>query len=137
MTYGGQVLDHGSSRSGRWLRGKRFRVTLWIAAFEGLLYVVHVLHWWEAVALAAIGVAFWWYAGRNNRVDLVRQVSWVFAVSQLLVLCVPIALAIVTAFAIGDRRAARDRGAHLPVHRASVAQTAAPILAVQWGVAKR
>jgi hypothetical protein len=101
MTYGGHVLDHGSSRSGRWLRGKRFRVTLWIAAIEGLLYVVHVLHWWEAVGLAAIGVLFWWYAGRNSRADLVRQVSWVFAVSQLLVLCVPIALAVVTAFAIG------------------------------------
>ena len=55
----------------------------------------------EAVSLAAIAVLFWLYAGRQNHSDLVRQVSWILAVSQLLVLCVPIALAIVTAFAIG------------------------------------
>ena len=101
MTSGSHVLEHGSSRSGRWLRGRRFRATLWIAAGEGLLYLVHVLHWWEAVSLAAIAVLFWLYAGRQNHSDLVRQVSWILAVSQLLVLCVPIALAIVTAFAIG------------------------------------
>ena len=101
MSYGGHVLDHDSSRAGRWLRGRRFRATLWIAAIEGLLYVVHVLHWWEAVALAAISVLFWLYAGRNNGSDAVRQGSWIFAVSQLLVLCVPIALLVVTAFAIG------------------------------------
>jgi hypothetical protein len=101
MSSGGHVLEHGSSRSGRWLRGRRFRATLWIAALEGILYLVHVLHWWEAVALAAVAVLFWWYTGRRNRSDVVRQASWIFAVSQLLVLCVPIALAIVTAFAIG------------------------------------
>ena len=95
------MLEHGSSRSGRWLRERRFRATLWISALEGLLYVVHVLHWWEAVALATIAVLFWWYTGRRNKSDVLRQASWIFAVSQLLVLCVPIALAIVTAFAIG------------------------------------
>ena len=77
------------------------RLTLWITLVEGLLYLVHVLHWWEAVVLAAVGVGFWWYAGRNNRSDLVRQASWIFAASQLLVLCVPIAFWIVKALAIG------------------------------------
>jgi hypothetical protein len=60
-----------------------------------------VLHWWEAVALAVISIMFWWYAGRGNRSDVVRQVSWIFAASQLLVLCVPLALAVVKAVAIG------------------------------------
>jgi hypothetical protein len=100
MSYG-HVLDHGSSRPGRWLRGKRLRITLWVAAIEGLLYVVHVLHWWEAAALAAIAVLFWWYAGRQHQSDVLRQSSWIFAVSQLLVLCVPIALTVVRAVAIG------------------------------------
>jgi heme O synthase-like polyprenyltransferase len=95
------ALEHGSTRPGRWLRAKRLRFTLWIAAAEGLLYLVHVLHWWLAVALAVIAVGFWWYAGRRHRSDLLRQASWIFAVSQLLVLCVPIALSIVTAIAIG------------------------------------
>jgi heme O synthase-like polyprenyltransferase len=99
--YGATAIEHGSTRPGRWLRERRLRLTLWIALVEGLLYLVHVLHWWEAVVLAAIGVGFWWYAGRSSRSDLIRQASWIFAASQLLVLCVPIALAILKAIAIG------------------------------------
>jgi hypothetical protein len=45
-------------------------------------------------------VGFWWYVGRTNRSDLLRQLSWIFAASQLLVLCVPIALAVVKLVAI-------------------------------------
>ena len=99
--FGAQAIEHGSSRSSRWLRERRLRITFWIAAVEGLLYLVHVLHWWEAVALAIIAVGFWWFVGRDNRSDTVRQASWIFAASQLLVLCVPIALAVLKAIAIG------------------------------------
>lgn len=99
--YGATAIEHGSTGPGRWLRERRFRLTLWIALAEGLLYLVHVLHWWEAVGLAAIGVAVWWYAGRTSRSDLFRQATWIFAFSQLLVLCVPVALTIFTAIAIG------------------------------------
>ena len=97
---GTHVIDHGSTRSGGWLRERRLRFTLWIAAFEGLLYLFHALHWWAAVALAIIAVGSWWYLGRSSRSDLVRQVSWIFAASQLLVLCVPLALGLVKAIAI-------------------------------------
>ena len=99
--FGAQAIEHGSTRSGRWLRERRLRFTLWIAAFEGLLYLFRVLHWWEAVALAIIAVGFWWYVARGHRSDAVRQIGWIFAASQLLVLCVPIALAVVKAIAIG------------------------------------
>ena len=94
------VIEHGSTRPGRWLRERRLRITFWIAAIEGLLYVLHVLHWWEAVALAAIGLLLWWFVGSSSRSDLVRQVTWIFAASQLLVLCVPLALALLKAVAI-------------------------------------
>jgi hypothetical protein len=99
--YGATAIEHSSTRPGRWLRERRLRLTLWITVVEGLLYLVHVLHWWEAVALAAIGLGFWWYAGRRSRSDLIRQSSWIFAASQLLVICVPIALTILKAIAIG------------------------------------
>jgi hypothetical protein len=98
--YGAQAIEHGTTRSGRWLRERRLRFTLWIAAFEGLLYLFHALNWWVAVALAIIAVGFWWYVGRSNRSDALRQVSWIFAASQLLVLCVPIALALFKLLAI-------------------------------------
>jgi hypothetical protein len=99
--FGAHAIEHGSTRPGRWLRERRLRITLWIAAAEGLLYLVHVLHWWAAVLLAAVAVLFWWSVGRAHRSDLLRQSSWIAAASQLLVLCVPVALAVVTAMAIG------------------------------------
>jgi hypothetical protein len=98
--FGTQAIEHGSSRAGRWLREKRFRFTLWIAAAEGLLYLVHVLRWWAAVALAVIAVGVWFYGGRTSRSDLIRQATWIFAVSQLLVLLVPLVLGIAKAIAI-------------------------------------
>jgi hypothetical protein len=98
--FGTHAIEHGSSRPSRWLRERRLRLTLWIAAFEGLLYLFHALHWWAAVALAVIAVGFWWFAGRSSRSDAVRQVAWIFAASQLLVLCVPIALGIVKLVAV-------------------------------------
>ena len=94
------AIEHGSSRSGRWLRERRLRLTLWIAAVEGLLYLFHALHWWAAVVLAVIAVGFWWFAGRSSRSYIVRQASWIFAATQLLVLCVPLALGLVKAVAI-------------------------------------
>ena len=76
------------------------RITLWIAAAEGLLYLFHVLNWWAAVGLAIVAVGFWWYIGRSHGLDTLRQSSWIFGASQLLVLCVPLALALVKAVAI-------------------------------------
>lgn len=97
---GTTAIEHGSSRSGRWLRERRVRLTLWIAAVEGLLYLFHALHWWAAVSVAVIAVGLWWFVGRSSRSDVVRNVLWVFAASQLLVLCVPIALGLLKAVAI-------------------------------------
>jgi hypothetical protein len=94
------AIEHGSSRSGRWLRERRLRLTLWIAAVEGLLYLFGALHWWAAVALAVVAVGFWWFAARSSRSHSVRQAGWIFAATQLLVLCVPLALALVQAVAI-------------------------------------
>ena len=63
-------------------------------------YLFGVLHWWAAFGLAVVAVGFWWFVGRGNRNDSVRHVAWIFAASQLLVLCVPIALSLVKAVAI-------------------------------------
>lgn len=98
--YGAHAIEHGTTRTGRWLRERRLRFALWIAAAEGLLYLFHVLNWWAAVGLAIVAVGFWWYVGRSNRSDTLRQGSWIFGASQLLVLCVPLALALVKAVAI-------------------------------------
>lgn len=98
--FGTHAIEHRSSRASRWLRQRRLQFTLWVAAIEGLLYVLHVLHLWEAVVLAVVAVAVWFYAGRTSRSDLVRQLTWVFAAVQLLVLLVPLVLTILKGVAI-------------------------------------
>ncbi len=95
-----QAIEHGSTKGGRWLRERRIRITLAIAAIEGLLYLFGALHWWAAVILALIALSFWWFVTRRSRSHTLRQVGWIFASSQLLVLCVPLAIGILKAVAI-------------------------------------
>ncbi len=71
---------------GGWLRVRRHRLALWIAAGEGVIVAVSQnLTQWTVVALAAIsGIA--WLLGRNSRSLGVRQALWIFVVSQLIAL---------------------------------------------------
>ncbi|HZQ15437.1 MAG TPA: hypothetical protein VFA82_01565, partial [Gaiellaceae bacterium] len=96
-----QAIEHGSSRSSRWLRERRLRITLAIAAVEGLVYLLGALSWWLVVLLAAVAVLLWLYAGRTTRSDSLRQLTWIFACSQVLVLLVPAAFTVLKAIAIG------------------------------------
>jgi len=89
------ALEHGTSRSGRWLRPRRLRLALWIAVAEGALVLLGVVPRWPAVALAAALVAAHVVVGRRLRWDTLRQASWVAAASQAAFLLVP-ALVLVT-----------------------------------------
>src|ERR687884_987005 len=105
MEYGrslgsGPMIDHRSSRAGRWLRARRIRIAFWIAVIEGVLVVIHAISWWAAVALAAIVVLSWFSFGHRLRSDTARQAGWIAAVSQSLVVLVPILLAIVGTLAL-------------------------------------
>ena len=69
---------------GGWLRARRHRLALWIAAGEGIIVAFsHDLTKWTVVALAALA-ALVWFLGRNSSSNTVRQVLWIFVVSQLL-----------------------------------------------------
>jgi hypothetical protein len=71
---------------GVWLRTRRNRLALWIAAAEGLIVAVsHDLTKWAVVALAAVAVLAWTF-GRRSGSSGFRQVLWIFAASQLLAL---------------------------------------------------
>jgi hypothetical protein len=79
-----RTVDHGSSRAGRWLEAKRFRITLWIAALEALVVLFsHDVTKWTVIVLAIVGVVAY-IAGRESRSQIVRNVLWIFAASQLL-----------------------------------------------------
>jgi hypothetical protein len=94
------VLEHGSSRGGRWLRANRLRIALGIALIEGLLVVLHAISWWVALLIAAAAFGFYVVAGRESRLDVVRQASWIAAASQALVVLVPVLVIVVSWLAI-------------------------------------
>jgi hypothetical protein len=78
------AIEHGSSRAGRWLESKRFRISLWIAAIEAVVVLFsHDVTKWTVIALAVVAVLAW-LGGRESRSDVVRNVLWIFAASQLL-----------------------------------------------------
>jgi hypothetical protein len=73
-----------SSSAGRWLARRRVRAALWIAAAEAVVVLLsHDVTKWTVIGLAIVGVLAW-LGGRNSRSQVVREVLWIFAASQLL-----------------------------------------------------
>lgn len=80
------AIEHGSSRAGRWLEERRIRASLWIAVVEALVVLFsHGITKWTVIALAVISL-FAWFAGRDNRSQVIRATLWILAASQLLAL---------------------------------------------------
>jgi|SRR5215212_2325499 len=94
------VVEHGSSRSGRWLRRNRTRLALWIAVVEGALVLFHVVPGLTAFVVALALIAFYVVVGRRSSVDTLRQASWIAAVSQVLIALLPALVAFLTFAAV-------------------------------------
>jgi hypothetical protein len=97
MAYSQPMIEAGTTRTGRWLRERRIRLTLWVAVIEGLLVAITAdLTKWTVLVIAVILLAFYVVAGRNLRWDVGRQLSWIAAASQALTI-----LVVVLAFVLG------------------------------------
>jgi hypothetical protein len=83
-----------------WLRERRFRTALWIALIEGLLVILHVIDRWVATGVAVVIIGLYFLLGRRSSSPTVRQVSWVAAVSQAILILVPIVFAIIGTVAL-------------------------------------
>jgi hypothetical protein len=95
------TIEHGTSRAGRWLRARRTRIALWIAAIEAILVAVfHSTSRWTVIGLAVVAVAIYVAGGRESRSDTGRQISWIFAVSQLLAVIAAIFSALIGWFVL-------------------------------------
>lgn len=96
----GMVVEHRERRLSRQFRRRRTRLALGIAVVEAILVLVGVVPWWLAVLAAVASVAAYIWIGRDHRSQLVREVTWVGAVSQLIVVLVPVGVVLVGLLAI-------------------------------------
>ena len=86
-----QPIEHGTTRTGRWLRQRRIRITLWIAVIEGIIVaLLHDISRWTVIALAIPILALYVFWGRNARSDTTRQILWIGGASQALAVVVVI-----------------------------------------------
>ncbi len=97
------LIEHGESRLARRARQNRVKVALAIAALEGILVLVGAIPWWFVVLLALVALVAYAGWGREHESPDVRIVTWTAAVSQLLVVLVPVvagALVVLAALAV-------------------------------------
>ena len=103
--YGGSVsepraLDPSPPAHERWLLEHRLKIALGIAAVEGVAAVAGAIPWWVVLSLAIGAVGLYVGVGRERKSVEVRTVTWIAAVSQVLVVLVPVAAAVVATLAI-------------------------------------
>lgn len=89
------VIEHRDTRFSRTLRRRRSQIALALAIVEALLLIAGVIPWWFVVVTAAAAVAVYVWLGRDHASPSVRAVTWVAAVSQLIVVLVPVGIVLV------------------------------------------
>jgi hypothetical protein len=97
------VLEHGSTRSGRWLRRQRTAIAIVIAVIEAILFVFGGISRPLAIVVAIAVIVLYLWVGRRLRPPL-SDIAWIAAVSQAIVALVPVLfffLATITIVAIG------------------------------------
>jgi hypothetical protein len=94
------VLEHRSSTFGRRAHRNRLWIALGIAAVEGLLVLVGAVAWWAIVLAATAAVGLYVWRLREHGSADVRTAGWIAAVSQLVVVLVPVLTAVAAAIVV-------------------------------------
>jgi hypothetical protein len=94
------VLDNPDSKSGRYLRQHKLRLTLWIGAVEGTLTLIGVIPHLAVYVLAIVAILWWVTMGRKYASASARHLSWIFAGSQAIAVLIPAALHLLKGLAI-------------------------------------
>jgi hypothetical protein len=98
------VLEHGTTKTDRWLRKYRTRIAAWIAVAEAILLVFGAIDRWGALLVATLVIVGYFLLEHRLRSQSARDVLWIGAVSQALVALVPILVILVgtlTLIAVG------------------------------------
>ena len=94
------TIEHRQGRFGPVLRQRRSHLVLWIIVIEGILVVFDVIPWWSVLLAAAVALIAYVTVGREHSSPTVREVAWIAAVSQLVVVLVPVLAVVLTALAV-------------------------------------
>jgi hypothetical protein len=94
------VVEHRESRFSHRLRRRRVQIAIGIAVVEAVLVLASVVPWWLAVVAAVASVALYVGFGRDHSAPGVRSATWVAAVSQLIVVLVPVGIVLVGLLAV-------------------------------------
>ena len=101
MTDTPHMIEHGTSRTGRWLRPRRTRIALWIAVAEGILVaILHDFTRWTVIVVAVPLILLYWFWGRTASSDTARQATWIAGASQTLAVLFVLAAYIIGLFVI-------------------------------------
>ena len=84
------LIEHGETRLARRIRQNRVRVAVAIAVVEGILVLAGAIPWWLVVVLALGSLGAYAAWGREQENPDVRVATWTAAVSQLIVVLVPV-----------------------------------------------
>ena len=85
------VVEHGRSRTGRWLARRRLQFALWIAVAEGIIVAVSAsFSWIVALVIAVPVILLYLLYGRTASSDAGRQLTWIAGASQVFVVLLAI-----------------------------------------------
>lgn len=85
-----RTVEHGSTRTGRWLKERRVRIVLWIAVLEGIVVALSDFTKWTVIGIAIPVLAIYVVWGRNAKSDTAYQIAWIAGASQALAVVVVI-----------------------------------------------
>jgi len=94
------LIEHGESPRARRLRLNRVRIALAVTALEAILVLAGAISWWVVVVAAAAALGLY-AAVRTRGSSALVQLAWIAAFSQVTLVLVPVAAALLTALAIG------------------------------------
>ncbi len=77
------TVEHGSSRSGRFLHSNRFKLTLILVIVEALLVAFGALSFWLAIVIAGCLLVLY-LLFRRELFGAPRELAWIIAASQAL-----------------------------------------------------
>ena len=94
-------MEAAGAESRSWLRENRLKISLAIAGAEAVLAVFGAsLSRWSILVLAVIAVAVWYWLGREARLESLRDLTWIGAVSQSLALVAVVFASFIGLFAL-------------------------------------